>query len=658
MENFKKWLSMRVYKRIKFFIFCFIVIVNILAVLIGGILIHLSFPAAYPNIGIGMWQIFTDILDPGFLGSVAANMEGGNRFTTTIEVIIILICMVTFTGTIIGYISNMITQIIENADRGPKQLYLKNHILLLNWNNRAAGILTEYLYTEVCEDVVVLSPCDRDMVSKEINAHFYETGYTGIQKHVKIFVKQGEPYSMTELDAVCARAARAIIVLSDMTSNEGELCTLKTVMMVSQINRNRKDCTIIVETDHKNVYELVRQIQNENTEIVPAYLNKIMGKILAHIALQPELNGVFRELLSHFGSEFYSIPIEELKDIDGGQSEEEIIAQFMERYARAIPILTSRGFQSKDQDRLYLLSEERFHTSIERTGELLPLKEVKIREEYPVPKKQIIILGSNSKIKYIFNSFLAYIENYGEEYLTVYFIDTEKHLKKVPEHPCFQKTAIQNRYNLLEIEEVLEGFRMEEIDTIVILSDDKVLASEYDMGTLVSLIDINKVLGEMDTGKKPELIVEILNPQNYEIVQQYNIGNIIISNKYMSSMVAQLGDDSAIFELIYDMLTFDGEMDDFGMNYSETEDSRELYIKNCGDYFEELPVFENRSQMLRSIYEASGRNHILLGIIYADPAKNAVREKEITYILSDKLDEMKEIRLAAEDKLILYASRW
>ena len=84
-------------------------------------------------------------------------------------------------------------------------------------------------------------------------------------------------------------------------------------MMVSQMNSHRDNCTIVVETDNQNIYELVFRIkENNSNKIIPAYLNKLLGKLLTHTVLQPELNTAFAELFSHKGNELYSVPLNEL----------------------------------------------------------------------------------------------------------------------------------------------------------------------------------------------------------------------------------------------------------------------------------------------------------------------------------------------------------
>lgn len=263
-------------------------------------------------------------------------------------------------------------------------------------------------------------------------------------------------------------------------------------------------------------------------------------------------------------------------------------------------------------------------------------------------------------MRYIINSFKAYISNYGEDKLKVYLVDTKDRLCNIPEHPCFEKIYIEDRYNIMEIRRVIAQFDLRKIDTIAILSDDMVSSAEYDSGALISLIDINKEVDKIEKENRPEIIVEILNPKNHEIVQQYNIDNVIVSNRYISSMVAQLGDDSSIYEFIYDILTFDNELDDFDKEYSENKDSKELYIKRCGDYFAEIPSFDSVSQMVYSIYKGSNKTQIPIGIIFADESKNLqdsdILERTYTFSSSFDLDESKPIKLCKDDKIVIFSS--
>jgi len=95
-------------------------------------------------------------------------------------------------------------------------------------------------------------------------------------------------------------------------------------------------------------------------------------------------------------------------------------------------------------------------------------------------------------------------------------------------------------------------------------------------------------------------------------------------------------------------------MDDFQQEYSNNPLSKELYIKSCKDYFEELPLFNSYSDLISAVYTASEHQHIVIGIIYADNTKN----KQNTYIFHSDYDEQRSISLGREDKLIIFSSGW
>ncbi len=127
-------------------------------------------------------------------------------------------------------------------------------------------------------------------------------------------------------------------------------------------------------------------------------------------------------------------------------------------------------------------------------------------------------------------------------------------------------------------------------------------------------------------------------------------------------MMAQLGDDDSIFEMIYDILTFDNEVDDFEQAYSNNDESRELYVERCGDLFAEMPSFDSFGQLVLSVFESSHRKYIPIGIIYADDRKNYVnvdrKLKVRNYTFPADLDREREINLTPDDKLIVLASEW
>ena len=95
-----------------------------------------------------------------------------------------------------------------------------------------------------------------------------------------------------------------------------------------------------------------------------------------------------------------------------------------------------------------------------------------------------------------------------------------------------------------------------------------------------------------------DVIVEILNPKHYDLVSSYSVDNVIISNRYISKMVTQIGEKEAIFDFYNDILQYD-DLD------SQSYSSKEVYIKKVSTFFSELPGECTEEELIRAVWEAS-----------------------------------------------------
>ena len=95
-----------------------------------------------------------------------------------------------------------------------------------------------------------------------------------------------------------------------------------------------------------------------------------------------------------------------------------------------------------------------------------------------------------------------------------------------------------------------------------------------------------------------DVIVEIINPKHHDIVNSYSVNNVVISNRYISKMITQIGEKEAIFNFYSDILTYD--------EAGSTEyDSKEIYVKKVSRFFEELPPPCTAEAFIRGVFYAS-----------------------------------------------------
>ena len=145
----------------------FILLLNILLFTASAFVISVLAP---DDIQGGFWaSVFytiSMILDAGCVQYVVADIGSASVTLIIVCLVTVLIGMVTFSGAVIGYITNYISSFIEKANEGQHALKISNHTVILNWNNRAAEIIHDLLFTEKKEVIVVLVSEGRDEVEQ------------------------------------------------------------------------------------------------------------------------------------------------------------------------------------------------------------------------------------------------------------------------------------------------------------------------------------------------------------------------------------------------------------------------------------------------------------------------------------------------------------
>lgn len=646
----------------------------------------------------GFWpSVFytvTMILDAGCISYVVENVGQTSVAVIIICLLIVLIGMITFTGAIVGYITNYISSFIEDSNAGKSKLRISGHVIILGWNSRGSEIITDYIYTRKEEDVVVLVRENKEDVLEEINNRIADTistenrkvmeeirekqlGYferrsylrkKRVRRNVSVIVREGDILSKAQLDNVSIDKAETIIILGkdyqtgkkygmnedpNIKHMKGNSNVIKTLIMVAEITGSEESANnqkVIVEVADEWTRELAQQVV-ENKEkrgksnIILLPVNHTLGQLLSQVSIMPGLTQVYRELFSNKGAYFVSRPFNApITD----ENVEQHFEDYLETHSRAIPVSV---MPAKGGNVCFYLSDEQEDTKEVR---VLDNKEipVKLNPDYMIEKKNVIVLGHNSGMDALLKGFSAFRDewNYtdGREVLNMVMIDDALSLEThnyYKEYPFVTGVIPAEIYDKELVYETLTKFsELHEGDIcVLILSDDKVPNENIDEEPLTYLMYMDDIL-QRRRAEDPDfdmsrynIIIEILNPQNYEAIQGYNPNHVIITNQYISRMIAQSSEHEAINVLYHDILTFDEPADG-------AYNSKELYLKRAEKFFTELPGECKVRELIYSIYKASPRENkeVLLGYF---------RDGKHVLFVGDKMDMKLQIR--PSDRLIL-----
>ena len=176
-------------------------------------------------------------------------------------------------------------------------------------------------------------------------------------------------------------------------------------------------------------------------------------------------------------------------------------------------------------------------------------------------------------------------------------------------------------------------------DNIIILagSDDegsKVDTSRVDSENIVALLLLRRIFSQYpNESRKTKLITEVLDSQNYALVARAGVKDVIISNRLVSMIMAQISESRDI-EKVYDDIF--------------QEDGSEIYLKPASLYMSDLPASVSFADMMRL---AQKRSEVCIGVKIKADENNPAANHGVRLI--PPKDAMFEI--AAEDSFVVVA---
>jgi hypothetical protein len=230
-----------------------------------------------------------------------------------------------------------------------------------------------------------------------------------------------------------------------------------------------------------------------------------------------------------------------------------------------------------------------------------------------------------------FASFVSEWGKEGEDIVNLIVIDDQKNLEKMgyyKDYPFVKRTVAAEIYDKDLICSTIEEFVDSNVEdtSVLILSDDSALNENIDAGALANLVYVQDIINRRlkeDPDFDPyriDMVVEIIDPKHHDIVNSYNVNNVVISNRYISKMITQISEKEALFDFYSDILTYDTKEDGESGEY----DSKEIYVKKMSRYYRELPAECTAEQLIRATLEESKGKNPAMVLGYVKPGGRMV----------------------------------
>ncbi len=681
MRKFREWISIQVAKHPKRVVLVLIIFFNVLFITLSAALISaLSLRGTEKmNFFHAAYYTITMILDAGCIESVIKDIGTTGVALTITCLAVIIIGMITFSGAVIGYLTNILNDFIEKANAGNTRLYLSDHTVILNWNARAPEIVNDLLYSDNKETVVALVKSDSDEIKKEIeerlqltiakeNAAVYKKAESmgffarwrylrshKLNNNVTFIVIEGNIFSQMQLKDIRIDLAKAVIILSNdpsdsadedgRPSDEGNPQAVKALMQVADIvsaGNAARHQNIIVEIVDLWTYDIVQRIISgkelgDKCNILMFHVEEFLGQLLAQLSIDPELTPVYDDLFSNKGAAFYTAPV---------QTKDEVgyIRDYLQTHKSAVPLTL---VNHHGESCFCFAADSQRDINKKYTPQSAPLS-VKLNQTQRECKR-VVLVGHNSKIEEILSCYEAYIACQGDRGATlkVTVIDDADSIERMDygRYSFVEEVAELDMYHIDKTTETLRRVFVDvtEETSVLILSDDTLLAEKADSSALMYLVYIQDFIKstlrsnpEFDQ-KRIKTIVELTDPGHYDIVKGYHMVDAIISNRFTGNIITQIGEKESIYEFYQDLL-----------HYSPQALCRKPQLKKAASFFREIPAPCTAYDLVRAVFDASSSDRrcpaLVLGYVKPDGE---------TVVFSGDLTEIK-VSLAAEDKIIVY----
>ena len=580
---------------------------------------------------------FLQMTDPG---NMAQDIVSSPWFK--ISAVLAGLAGVVLLSSLIAFITTALDQLLTQLRKGHSRVIEQGHTLVLGWNDRVPEILRELVMANESEKdpvVVILAHKDKEEMDDELAMHIPMTLNT------RVVTRSGSESSLANLDIVSVDTCKSVVVLATCNVNgthdevdQSDIAVIKTILALVTARSEDVQLNIVAEVFHTRNRNVAEAISPD--EVTTVDTNEILAKMLVQTSRSIGLSVVYGEILSFDGCEMYfynanwatgstfgsvayhfpdGIPMG-LRHVDGSLSINPDPATVLQR-----------------DDKVLILAEDDstidYRSLPVAVARDLPL--ANRRNETGIERE--LIIGWTQKIETILREYADYVRNGSIIDImlrgsNVLVRDEIERINK--ELPGIELSLIEE--DPLTTEGLL-AVKPFQYDNIIILSqgggetDD---AERTDSQTIIILLLLRHIFQEhADDNIKTKLVTEMLDAENQSLLNHTGVNEFIISNRFVSMLLAQISEDRDI-KSVYDDLF--------------EEDGSEIYLKSMQLYFDELPVEVSFADLMGL---AQKRGEVALGV------KKKVYERNVEANYGVKLIPEKNTmyKLTKDDTLVVLA---
>ena len=506
---------------------------------------------------------------------------------------------------LIAFITTALDQKLASLRKGFSRVIEQDHTLILGWNDRVVEILRELIIANESESdacVVILADRPKEDMDDFLAQHLKERATT------RVVTRSGKPSAKISLEVASLESCKSVIVLGSCSDADSEgirassdTRTIKTLLGIMAARQGDEELNVVAELFFNRSRLIAEAISPD--EITTIDGQEVLAKILVQTSRSVGLSVVYGEALSFDGCELY---------FHNANWDGIAYGQVQFHFPDGVPIGIRHNDgsleinppvdrQLADDDDVLILAEDdstiEFRKAPVASAQDMPLAGG--RNEQAIEHE--LLIGWNEKVPTIVSEYDDYVLKGSEIDLLVK--EREPHIEAKIERLNEDLENVSVRLLVddptrVETLRSLEPFRY---DNIIILSQSEGESDpeETDSETIVILLLLRSILDENSrpaSDHRTKIITEVMNSENQELVARAGVNDFIISNRFVSTILAQISEEADI-KRVYDDLF--------------SEDGSEIYLKPASLYFESLPAEVSFADMMGI---AQKREEVCIGV--------------------------------------------
>jgi voltage-gated potassium channel Kch len=495
-------------------------------------------------------QFFKDLLHAIDPGTIAGD-TGDWQF-------LLAMLLLTFGGllivsALIGVLATGLDAKLQDLRKGRSFVIERDHTLILGWSDTVYTILEELaIANENEKDPCIVILADRDKVEMEdlIRAKVGDTGRT------RVVCRSGSPIDLVDLDLVNPREARSIVVLAP-EGDEPDTQVIKVILALTK-GEGHRDVTyhVVAEIHDPSNLDIARMVGGD--EVVLIDKRQTIARLVVQAARQSGVSVVYTELLDFGGDEVYfrHDPALEGKTFGDALLAYEECAVIGLRNGGGVdinpPMDTTIG--PGDQviaiagDDEALIDAAAFAGSVDEGA-------VVDGSSNGAGANRTLILGWNRQATTVINELDEFAAPGSKAVVLADGSDVEKDIAS--DCASLDNLRVTVQAGSTGDRERLEALATDGVDHVIVLCySERFDVQTADARTLVTLLHLRDIAER--TGAKYTIVSEMLDDRNRQLAEVTRVDDVIVSNKLLSLMLAQISENSDLNEVFLELFGAEG----------------------------------------------------------------------------------------------------